>query len=68
MYNDIKSIVGFKSQFGHSFMMMKLNHFFDTIRGPGFNSKETREGIHYKKFFMGTYFICPLMISIRIYN
>ena len=51
-YNDIK-IVGFKSQFGHSFYDDEIEPLFDTIRGPGFNNKETREGIHYKNF-MGT--------------
>ena len=60
MYNDIK-IVGFKSQFGHSFYDDEIEPLFDTIRGPGFNNKETREGIHYKNF-MGTYLLGPLLI------
>ena len=45
MYNDIK-IVGFKSQFGHSFYDDEIEPLFD---------------IHYKNF-MGTYLLGPLLI------
>ena len=60
MYKGIK-IVGFKSQFGHSFYDDEIEPLFDTIRGPGFNKKETREGVHYKNF-MGTYLLGPLFV------
>ena len=39
MYNDIK-IVGFKSQFGHSFYDDEIEPLFDTIRGPGLTVKK----------------------------
>lgn len=60
IYKDIK-IVGFKSQFGHSFYDSDIEPLFNTIRGPGFNIEETREGVHYKNF-MGTYLLGPLLV------
>lgn len=60
LYNDIK-IVGFKSQFGHSFYDGRIEPLFETVRGPGFNKNEQREGIHYRNF-MGTYLLGPLLV------
>ena len=60
IFNEIK-IVGFKSQFGHSFYEGEITPLFETLRGPGFNKNEHREGIHYKNF-IGTYLLGPLLV------
>lgn len=59
-FNKIK-IVGFKSQFGHSFYEGEITPLFETIRGSGFNKEEQMEGVHYNNF-MGTYLLGPLLI------
>ncbi|MGM9521710.1 MAG: hypothetical protein ACI3VB_04445 [Oscillospiraceae bacterium] len=57
--DDIK-IVGFKSQFGHSYGD-NGSGLFETIRGAGLNPEVKAEGIRAGNF-MATYVIGPLMI------
>lgn len=52
-------LVGFKSQFSHSYDLDK--GFIDVIRGYGFDGKSKKEGIYYKNF-IGTYLIGPILI------
>lgn len=52
-------IVGFKSQFTHSYG--EYNGLFETVRGDGLNPQEKMEGIRENNFF-GTYIIGPLFI------
>lgn len=52
-------IVGFKSQFTHSYG--EFSPLFDVVRGDGLNPGEKGEGIHVNNFF-GTYIIGPLLI------
>lgn len=52
-------IVGFKSQFTHSYG--EYTSLFDVVRGDGLNPSERGEGIHVNNFF-GTYIIGPLLI------
>ena len=59
-FNDIK-IVGFKSQFTHSYTDSKLNPLFKTIRSCGLNPSTMDEGIRINNF-MATYVIGPLLI------
>lgn len=56
-------IVGFKSQFSHSYYedRKKLRPFLNTTIGTGFNPDIKEEGIHYKNF-IGTYLIGPLLV------
>lgn len=56
-------IVGFKSQFSHSYYNAEgdIKPLFETAIGPGFNPDVRAEGIHYKNF-MGTYLIGPLLV------
>ncbi|MCQ2524982.1 MAG: hypothetical protein MJ123_11645 [Lachnospiraceae bacterium] len=57
-FNDI-DIVGFKSQFTHSFG--QYEGLFETVRGDGLNKETKEEGIK-KNNFMGTYIIGPLLV------
>ena len=59
-FNDI-DIVGFKSQFTHSYTDDKLNPLFITIRSCGLNPSTMDEGIRINNF-MATYVIGPLLI------
>ena len=56
-------IVGYKSQFSHSYPEegSGIDSLFETGRGPGLNPDITGEGIRYKNF-MGTYIIGPLLV------
>lgn len=59
-------IVGFKSQFTHSYWDENASEFsdsylFDTVRGPGLNPDIKEEGIR-KNNFMATYVIGPLLV------
>jgi CobQ-like glutamine amidotransferase family enzyme len=58
-FEDI-DIVGFKSQFSHSYGNQTPS-LFDTVRGSGRNPDVTAEGIH-KNNFMATYLLGPLLI------
>ncbi len=60
MYKNIP-VVGFKSQFTHSYYNFQYEPLFMTERGPGFNPDIKEEGIRYKNF-MGTYIIGPLFV------
>lgn len=57
-YNDL-DIVGFKSQFTHSYG--EFEGLFKTVRGDGLNRETKEEGIHVNNFF-GTYIIGPLFV------
>ena len=57
-FGDI-DIVGFKSQFTHSYG--EFDGLFDTVRGDGLNPGTKSEGIKDKNFF-GTYIIGPLLV------
>lgn len=57
-FNDI-DIVGFKSQFTHSYG--EYEGLFETVRGDGLNRETKSEGIK-KNNFMGTYIIGPLLV------
>lgn len=60
-YRNI-DIVGYKSQFTHSFYDSEdLQPLFITERGPGFNPAVKEEGIRYKNF-MATYVIGPVFV------
>ncbi len=59
-YEDI-SIVGYKSQFTHSYADGKFEPLFQTVRGCGLNPDVMEEGIHYKNF-MATYIIGPIFV------
>ncbi len=59
-YGDL-DVVGFKSQFTHSYYDSEIPPLFRTTRGPGFNPDIKNEGIHYKNF-MATYIIGPLFV------
>lgn len=54
-------IVGFKSQFAHSYWDSGAKHLFFTERGPGLNPEIKEEGIR-EKNFMATYVTGPLLI------
>lgn len=58
-------IVGFKSQFGHSYWTKnrekKFSHVFDTIRGVGLNPEIMEEGVRINNF-LGTYIIGPILV------
>lgn len=56
-------IVGFKSQFTHSYWCdeAEVSALFETKRGPGLNPDITGEGIRIKNF-MATYIIGPLLV------
>lgn len=57
-----EKIVGFKSQFTHSFKIDENDDYlFMTDRGPGLNPEIKEEGIK-KNNFMATYIIGPLLI------
>lgn len=57
-FDDI-DIVGFKSQFTHSYG--KFDGLFTTVRGDGLSPETKEEGIH-KNNFIGTYLIGPLLV------
>lgn len=64
-YEDIK-VVGFKSQFSHSYNNGKENRneengFLTVIRGDGMSPGEPKEGV-IKNNFMGTYLLGPLLV------
>ena len=59
-FEDI-NIVGFKSQFTHSYAKKKLNPLFETVRSCGLNPDTMDEGIRINNF-MATYVIGPLLI------
>lgn len=52
-------IVGFKSQFTHSYGT--FDGLFSTVRGDGLSPETKEEGIH-KNNFIGTYLIGPLLV------
>ena len=52
-------IVGFKSQFTHSYG--EFEGLFDTVRGDGLNPETKKEGIRRNNFF-ATYIIGPLLV------
>lgn len=52
-------IVGFKSQFGHSYG--EVQGLFETVRGAGLNPKSRSEGIRCGNF-MATYLLGPMII------
>ena len=54
-------IVGFKSQFSHTYGAGDLPPLFETVRGDGRNRAEKPEGIHVQNF-MATYLLGPMMI------
>ncbi|MBK5253755.1 MAG: hypothetical protein JJE03_04785 [Peptostreptococcaceae bacterium] len=60
---DNLDIVGYKSQFTHSYYYNNQNssQLFDTIRGAGLNPEVKEEGIRINNFF-ATYVIGPLLI------
>ncbi len=58
LFNDIE-IVGFKSQFSHSYG--EVPALFKTTRGCGLNVDTMNEGIFYKGF-MATYVLGPLLV------
>lgn len=57
--DDTMDIVGFKSQFTHSYGEHEA--LFNTVRGDGLSPEEKGEGIR-KNNFLGTYIIGPLLI------
>lgn len=57
-YGDV-DIVGFKSQFTHSYG--EFEGLFETVRGDGLNPGTKSEGIK-KNNFMGTYIIGPILV------
>lgn len=57
-YGDV-DIVGYKSQFTHSYG--EFEPVFDTVRGDGLNPDTKAEGVR-KNNFLGTYLIGPLLI------
>lgn len=59
-YGDI-DIVGFKSQFGHSYADGEVTPLFDTLRGCGLNEGVMGEGLR-RENFMATYVTGPLLI------
>lgn len=59
-YGDI-DIVGFKSQFGHSYADEPVTPLFETLRGCGLNESEMGEGLR-RHNFMATYVTGPLLI------
>ncbi len=54
------SIVGFKSQFGHSYGV-NVEPLFQTVRGAGINPAEKAEGVR-RNNLMATYLIGPLVL------
>lgn len=52
-------IVGFKSQFTHSYG--EYEGLFETVRGDGLSPETKMEGIHHNNF-IGTYIIGPLLV------
>lgn len=54
-------IVGFKSQFSHSYGDHGKDAFMEVTMGDGMNLKTKNEGIHYKNF-ISTYVIGPLLV------
>jgi CobQ-like glutamine amidotransferase family enzyme len=59
-FQDI-DIVGFKSQFAHSYGGDGIGGLFETVRGAGRNPEVKPEGIR-KNNFMATYVLGPLLI------
>lgn len=59
-YEDI-NIVGFKSQFTHSYTTKKYTPLFKTIKSCGLNKETMDEGIKINNF-MATYVIGPLLL------
>ena len=59
-FKNIK-IVGFKSQFTHSYGDNENNYFINTIKSCGLNPETKKEGIKIKNFY-ATYVIGPLLI------
>lgn len=59
-FEDIK-IVGFKSQFSHSFGNNESEFFYKVIRGAGLNPESELEGIRRNNFF-ATYTLGPLLV------
>ena len=54
-------IVGFKSQFAHTYGADDLPPLFETVRGDGRNRGDKREGLHVNNF-MATYLLGPMLI------
>ena len=59
-YEDIK-VVGFKSQFSHSYNSNAENGFLTVVRGDGMSPGENKEGV-IRNNFMGTYLLGPLLV------
>ena len=57
-FGDVE-IVGFKSQFSHTFGCEGYDPLFETVRGDGWHPGISGEGVRYRNFF-GTYLIGPL--------
>ena len=58
---DDIDIVGYKSQFSHSYGGEEYSGAFETVRGDGRHPGESREGIRINNFF-GTYLIGPILV------
>ncbi|MBQ8975088.1 MAG: hypothetical protein IJ072_05120 [Oscillospiraceae bacterium] len=56
-----REVVGFKSQFTHTYVDNTQGYVFSTIRGCGINPQSKLEGIRINNFF-GTYLIGPLLV------
>ncbi len=54
-------MVGFKTQFSQSFGNNQDNAFISIIKGFGFNTQSTFDGIHFRNFY-GTHCIGPLLV------
>ena len=65
-YNNIK-IVGYKSQFTHSYGNNDKNYFMKTLRSVGMNPKTDNEGIKINNFY-ATYVIGPILILNPIFT
>ena len=60
MFEGIE-VVGFKSQFSHSFGDNSDCFFADTVRGTGLNPENPREGLK-RNNFIATYLLGPLLV------
>lgn len=57
--NEIE-IVGFKSQFSHTYADNSKNYFLEVVKGIGINKSSKLEGIRINNFF-GTYLLGPIL-------
>ena len=65
-FKDIK-IVGYKSQFTHSYGDNSKNYFMKTLRSVGINPKTDKEGIKINNFY-ATYVIGPILLLNPIFT